>query len=165
MVRSSLISQLKDLIIEPLSSTNISCFIVVGALDECVDDQPASALLSALGRCVKLFSSVKLFITGRLEPRIRTGFRLPLMEPFTQILLLQEVKLTSVDEDIRLYLQEKPGAVAKRRSDLDISDLWPSDEHLTVLIKSRRGFLFLRQPLQGLSNQSIASLTNVSSLL
>ena len=65
------------------------------------------------------------------------------MEPFAQIFLLYEVKLTSVDENIRLYLQEKLSAVAKRRSDLDLSDLWPSDEHLTALTKKLSGlFIF-----------------------
>ena len=35
---NSLISQLKDLIVDPLSSVGISCVIIVDALDECVDD-------------------------------------------------------------------------------------------------------------------------------
>ena len=143
VAKSSLITQLKDLIIEPLSSTNISCIIVVDALDECVDDQPASALLSVLGRHVKSLSSAKFFITGRPEPRIRSGFRLPLLEPFTQIFLLHQVESTNVDGDIRLYLQEKLSAIAKRRSDLDLSDPWPSDEDLTALTKKSSGlFIF-----------------------
>ena len=141
--RNSLVSQLKDLIVDPLSSTDISCVIVVDALDECADDQPASAILSVLGRFVKQLPSVKFFITGRPEPRIRTGFRLPLLEPFTQIFLLHEVELSTVDEDIRLYLQEKLTAVAKRRSDFDLSDLWPCDEDLAALTKKSSGlFIF-----------------------
>ena len=88
VARNSLISQLRDLIANPISSTDISCVIVVDALDECVDDQPASAILSVLGRFVKKLPSAKFFITGRPEPRIRTGFRLPLLESFTQIFLL-----------------------------------------------------------------------------
>jgi hypothetical protein len=122
VVRNSLVSQLKDLIIDPLSSTNISCTVVVDALDECIDDQPASAILSVLGRFVKYLPSIKFFITGRPEPRIRTGFRLPLLEPLTQVFLLHKVEPSSVDEDIRLYLQEKLTAVAKRRSDFDLSN-------------------------------------------
>ena len=143
VARNSLVSQLKDLIVDPLSSTDISCIIVVDALDECVDDQPASAILSVLGRFVKELPSVKFFITGRPEPRIRTGFRLPLLEPFTQIFLLHEVELSSVDEDIRLYLQEKLTAVAKRRSDFNLPDSWPCDEALTALTKKSSGlFIF-----------------------
>jgi hypothetical protein len=143
IARNSLISQLKELIADPLSSTNISCIIVVDALDECLDDQPASAILSVLGRSVKHLPSVKFFITGRPEPRIRTGFRLPLLEPLTQVFLLHQVEPSSVDEDIRLYLQEKLTAVAKRRSDLDLSDPWPLDQDLAALTKKSSGlFIF-----------------------
>ena len=143
VARTSLISQLKDLVIEPLSSTGISCVIVVDALDECVDDQPASAILSVLGRYIKLLPSIKFLITGRPEPRIRTGFRLPLLEPLTQIFLLHQVELISVDRDIRLYLQEKLNAAAKRRSDLNLSDPWPCDGDLAALTKKSSGlFIF-----------------------
>ena len=143
VAHNSLVQQLKDLIADPLFSTEISCVIVVDALDECVDDQPASAVLSVLGRFVNQLPSVKFFITGRPEPRVRTGFRLPLLEPFTQVFLLHEVELSSVDGDIQLYLQEKLTAVAKRRSDFDLSDPWPCDKDLTALAKkSSELFIF-----------------------
>ena len=143
VANNSLISQLEDLIVGPLSASNIPCVIVVDALDECIDDQPASAILSVLGRHVKQLSSARFFITGRPEPRIRTGFRLPLLEPLTQIFLLHEVKRYSVDDDIRLYLEEKLTAVSKRRSDLNLSDPWPCGEDLTTLTKKSSGlFIF-----------------------
>jgi hypothetical protein len=140
---NSLISQLEDLIVGPLASSNISCVIVVDALDECIDDQPASAILSVLGRHVRQLVSVNFFITGRPEPRIRSGFRLPLLEPLTRIIRLHEVKPSSVDQDIRLYLQEKLTAISKRRSDIDLPDPWPCDEDLTTLTKKSSGlFIF-----------------------
>ena len=131
------------MIVDPLSSTNISCVIVIDALDECVDDQPASAILSVLGRYVKQLTFAKFFITGRPEPRIRTGFRLPLLEPLTQIFLLHEVKLSDVDGDIRLYLQEKLIGAAKRRSNFDLSNPWPCDNDLVALTDKSSGlFIF-----------------------
>ena len=143
VAQNSLISQLKELIVDPLSSAAVSCVIVVDALDECVDDQAASAFLSVLGRYVKHIPSVKFFITGRPEPRIRTGFRLPLLDPFTQIFLLHEVEPSSVNEDIRVYLREKLTAIAKRRSNLDLSSPWPCDEDLTALTRKSSGlFIF-----------------------
>ena len=143
VAQNSLISQLRDLIVVPLSSTNISCVIVIDALDECVDDQPASAILSVLARLVKQLPFVRFFITGRPEPRIRTGFRLPLLEPLTQIFLLHEVKPSNVDEDIQLYLQEKLTAVAKRRSNFDVSKPWPCNKDLAALTKKSSGlFIF-----------------------
>ena len=127
----------------PLSYTGISCVIVVDALDKCVGDQPASAILSILGRSAKQLPSIKFFIAGRPEPRIRAGFRLPLLEPFTQVFLLHKVKLSNVDEDIRLSLQEKLTVVAKRRTDFDLPNPWPCDEDLTVLTKKSSGlFIF-----------------------
>ena len=143
VAQNSLISQLKNLIVDPLSSTNISCVIVVDALDECVDHQPASAILSVLGRHVNDIPLVKFFITGRPEPRIQSGFSLPLLEPITQVFLLHEVKLTNVDKDIRLYLREKLTAVAKRRNDLNLPDPWPLDQDLTALAEKASGlFIF-----------------------
>ena len=141
--RNSLISQLEDLIVDPLLSTKLSCVIVVDALDECVDDEPSSAILSVLGRFVEKLPSVKFFITGRPEPQIQTGFRLPLLEPLTQVFLLHEVKLSSVDADIQVYLEEKLTGVAKRRSDFDLTDPWPCDEDLRTLMKKSSGlFIF-----------------------
>ena len=143
VAHNSLISQLRELLVGPLSATSISCVIVIDALDECVDDQPASAILSVLGRLVIQLPLVKFFITGRPEPRIRSGFRLPLLEPFTQIFLLHEVDPTSVEGDIRLYLTEKLTAIAKQRSGLDLPEVWPSDEDTTVLVQKSSGlFIF-----------------------
>ena len=141
--RESLTFQFEDLIAGPLSSTNLSCVIIVDALDECVDDQPDSVLLSVLGPFVEKLPSVKFFITGRPELPIQSGFRLSLMDSLTQVLLLHEVKPSSVDEDIRLYLKDKLTAVAKRWPELDLTDPWPCDEDLTILTKRSSGlFIF-----------------------
>jgi hypothetical protein len=143
VAHNSLISQLRDLVVDPLAATGISCVIVIDALDECIDDQPASAILSVLGRLVSKLPLVKFFITGRPEPRIRSGFRLPLLEPFTHIFLLHEVASATVEDDIRLYLTEKLGAMAKRRSGLDLPQPWPSDGDITVLAQKSSGlFIF-----------------------
>jgi hypothetical protein len=98
-------------------------------------DQPSSAILSILGCHVKHLSFIKFFITGRPEPRIRSGFRLPLLESLTEIFLLHEVEPSSVDDDILLYLQEKLTEVAKQRSNFGISDTWPRDKDLAALTK------------------------------
>ena len=143
LAHTSLISQLENLLVNPFSREKLSCVIVIDALDECTDDQPASAVLSVLGRFVKRLPLVKFFITGRPEPRIRTGFRLPLLQPFTQIFLLHEVGSASVDNDIRLYLTQRLTTIAKQRSDLDLPNPWPCDSELTALTKKSSGlFIF-----------------------
>jgi hypothetical protein len=143
LAHASLISQLENLLVNPLSGKDISCVIIIDALDECIDDQPASAILSVLGRFTKQLPLVKFFITGRPEPRIRSGFRLPLLEPLTQIFLLHGVELSSVDNDIRLYLTQSLTTIVKQRSDLDLSDPWPRDDEIEALTRKSSGlFIF-----------------------
>jgi len=143
IAHTSLISQLENLLINPLSGENVSCIIVIDALDECIDHQPASAILSVLGRFAKQLPLVKFFITGRPEPRIRTGFRLPLLQPLTQVFLLHEVEPSSVSSDIQLYLTQKLTTIAKQRSDLKLPDSWPHDDEIIALTKKSSGlFIF-----------------------
>ena len=143
LAHTSLISQLENLLINPLSGKNISCVIIIDALDECSDDQPASAILSVLGQFVKQLSLVKFFITGRPEPRIRTGFRLPLLQPITQIFLLHEVQLSHVSSDIQLYLTWRLTTIAKQRSGLELPNPWPCDDDILTLTKKSSGlFIF-----------------------
>ena len=143
LVHSSLISQFENFLVRPLSKEGISCVIVIDALDECIDDQPASAVLSVLGRFTKDLPLVKFFITGRPEPRIRTGFRLPLLQPLTHTLLLHEVELSSVNSDIRLYLTQRLTSITKQRSDLDLPNPWPCDDEITALTEKSSGlFIF-----------------------
>lgn len=143
IAHTSLISQLEELLVKPLSEANISCVVVIDALDECIDDQPASAILSVLGRFIKNLPLVKFFITGRPEPRIRTGFRLPLLEPLTQIFFLHEVNLAHVDKDIRLYLTLRLTEIAKRRSDVNLPTPWPRDHEIAALTRKSSGlFIF-----------------------
>ena len=143
LAHTSLISQLENLLVNPLSGTKISCVIVIDALDECIDNEPSSVILSVLGQFVKQLPLVKFFITGRPEPRIRTGFRLPLLEPITQIFLLHEVDSTSVDHDIQLYLTQRLTTIAKQRSDLELPNPWPHNDEIEALTKKSSGlFIF-----------------------
>ena len=128
---------------KPFSGGDVTCVIVIDALDECIDDEPASAILSVLGRFVKDLSFVKFFITGRPEPRIRRGFRLPLLEPLTHIFRLHEVKSVHVDKDIRLYLTKSLTTITQHRSDVDLPNPWPSDNEVDVLTTKSSGlFIF-----------------------
>jgi len=143
LAHTSLISQLENLLVNPLSEAKVSCIIIIDALDECIDDQPASAILSVLARFTKQLPLVKFFITGRPEPRIRTGFRLPLLQPLTQIFLLHEVESSNVDNDIQLYLTQRLTEIAKQRSDLDLPNPWPHNNEIMALTKKSSGlFIF-----------------------
>ena len=143
LAHASLISQLENLLVTPLSRGGVSCILIIDALDECNDNEPSSAILSVLGRFVRQLPLVKFFITGRPELQIRTGFRLPLLEPLTQIFLLHEVDLTRVNSDIQLYLTVRLAAIAKQRSDVDLPNPWPHDDQIMALTKKSSGlFIF-----------------------
>jgi len=86
----SLYSQMEKLIVQPLSQSKTSTVIVIDALDECEDEEPASAILSVLGRLISGIPKVKFFLTGRPGQHIREGFRLPLLANMTDVFVLHE---------------------------------------------------------------------------
>jgi hypothetical protein len=138
--RQSLCSQLETLVVGPFKATRISTLVIIDALDECKDAEPASAILSILSRYVDEIPSVRFFITGRPEPRIRSGFRLESLRPITEVLKLHEVKPEAVDGDIKLFFQTQLASLAKNRSDCDLTDDWPSSFDVEVLCRKADGF-------------------------
>ena len=138
--RGSLCPQMETLIVGPFQATQIPTLIIIDALDECQDQEPASALLSVLSRYVDKIPLVKFFITGRPEPRIRSGFRLVSLKPHTDILRLHDVEPDVVDSDIKLFLKTQLAAVAKGRSDCDLTEDWPSPQDIDALCKKAAGF-------------------------
>jgi len=110
----SLCPQMEALMVGPFQATQIPTLIIIDALDECRDEEPASALLSVLSRYVDKIPHVKFFITGRPEPRIRSGFRLVSLWPHTEILRLHDVEPDVVDSDIKLFLKTWLTDIAKK---------------------------------------------------
>ena len=129
VVHESIYNQMQKLIAEPLQETGISTVIVIDALDECRDDEPSSAILSVLAKFAEDIAEVKFFITGRPEPRIETGFRLPLLEDSTDVFVLHHVHSSLIENDIRIYLKHELSELARRRQ----LEGWPSDEHIDLL--------------------------------
>ena len=138
--QQSLYSQLEKVIVGPFNASGISTLIIIDALDECRDEEPASAILSMLSRCVDQIPNVKFFITGRPEPRIRSGFRLESLVPITEVLKLHEIKPEVVDSDIGLFFQMKLTNLAKNRSDCNLTEGWPSPLDIEILCKKAAGF-------------------------
>jgi hypothetical protein len=136
IAHESLYNQMKMLIAEPLSSSDISTVIVIDALDECKDKEPSSVILSVLGRFVEKIPRVKFFITGRPESRIQTGFRLPLLSDVTSVFVLHKVQPSLINNDIRLFIKYELSELAKRRG----LDGWPSNNDLNVLCHRAAGF-------------------------
>jgi len=108
------------LIVQPLKECAISTVIIIDALDECKDDEPASAILSVLGQFVSETPKVKLFLTGRPEPRIREGFCLPLLAKATDVLVLHNIEPGLVSNDIRWFLKCSFLEITNRRNGLGL---------------------------------------------
>jgi len=138
--QESLCSQMEKLIVGPLKTTRIPTLIIIDALDECKDEQPASAILSILSRYVNDIPTVKFFITGRPEARIRTGFRLKSLLPITEVFKLHEVKPEAVDSDIKLFFQTQLTNLVEDRSDYEATGDWPSSSDIEILCKKAAGF-------------------------
>ena len=136
VAHESLYNQMDKLIARPLKASHTSTVIVIDALDECKDEEPASAILSVLGRFLSEIPGVKFFLTGRPEPRIREGFRLPLLVEVTDIFVLHEVESNQVNSDIRRFIENSFSELAQRRPGLDG---WPEEAQLDLLCKRAAG--------------------------
>ena len=132
----SLYNQMDKLIVQPLVESDISTVIVIDALDECKDEESASVILSVLGQFVSQIPKVKIFVTGRPEPRIREGFRLPLLTQATDVFVLHEVESNRVNSDIRLFFKHRLSGLAVHRYGLAN---WPTEEQLDLLCERAAG--------------------------
>jgi len=135
IAHESLYRQMEKLVIEPLRLADVSTVIVIDALDECRDEEPSSVILSVLGRLVEQIPRVKFLITGRPEPRIKTGFRLPILVELTSVFVLHDVDPPLINSDIRVFLKHELSELAARRR----LGRWPSDEHIDLLCNRAAG--------------------------
>jgi len=138
--KESLCSQMEKLIVGPFRAMKAPTLIIIDALDECQDKEPASALLSVLSHYVDDIPQVKFLVTGRPEPRIRSGFRLESLQPHTEVFKLHEVESTLVDSDIKLFLKAQFVNIAKHRSDCNLGEDWPGPQNIDILCKKAAGF-------------------------
>ena len=129
--------QMNKLIVGPLAKCDIPTVIVIDALDECNDDEPASTILSVLGQLVMKIPKAKFLVTGRPEPRIQEGFRLLLLAKATDVFVLHEVKPSQVNSDVRLFFRHKLSELKGRRRVLGD---WPTEGQLDLLCERAAGF-------------------------
>ncbi|KAF9786248.1 hypothetical protein BJ322DRAFT_1020328 [Thelephora terrestris] len=130
VAHESLYGQMDKLIVQPLVESAISTVIVIDALDECKDDEPASAILSVLGQFVDQI------------PRV------------TDVFVLHDVKPDRVNNDIRLFYKHKCAEIKSHRYGLDN---WPTEEQLDLLCTRAAGlFIYAMATVRfiGLKNMS-----------
>jgi len=140
VAQESLDSQVERIIVGPLKASCIWTLVIIDALDECKDEEPTSALLSVLSCYADKIPNVKFFVTGRPEPRIRSGFRLKSLRPITEVLRLHEVNRSLVDSDIKLLFRTQLARIAETRSDCNFTEDWPNPSDLNILCEKAAGF-------------------------
>ena len=151
VTHETLYHQMEELIFKPLRLAGLSTVIVIDALDECKDDGSSSAILSVLGQFVEQMPMVKFFITGRPEPRIKTGFRIPLLVDSTDVFVLHDVRPSLINDDIRLFLRHQLSGLARHHQVRG----WPSDEHVDILCHRAAGlFLYAVATVKFLSSRT-----------
>ena len=149
--RESLCSQMEKIIVDPLKTTRTSTLIIIDALDECKDEEPASAILSILSRYVDQIPDVKFFITGRPEPRIHHGFRLAALRPITEVFKLHDVERSSVDADIKLFFSTHLTNIAEIRG---LGKEWPSPSDINIICQKAGGlFIYASTVVKFVSHQ------------
>ena len=152
--QASLVSQAEALVVNPLKATGISTLIIIDALDECKDEEPASIILSILSRYVDKIPGVKFFITGRPEPRINSGFRLNNLRSITEVLKLHDVERSLVDTDIKLFLSTHLTNIAECQSHGVIPEGWPSPSDINILCEQAAGlFIYASGVVEFASSQ------------
>ena len=152
IAHENLYNQMKKLIVKPLRESAVSTVIVIDALDECKDEETTSAILSVLGRLIPEVPKVKFFLTGRPEPRIRTGFRLPLLKRITDVFVLHGVEPGLVTYDIHLFLKSSFLEMAVHRDGLDG---WPADGEIERLCERAAGlFVYAVATLKFIDRQN-----------
>ena len=163
IAHESLFSQMRKLIVQPLKESKVSTVIVVDALDECKDEEPASAILSVLGQFVSEIPNVKFFVTGRPEPRIQEGFRLPLLVKVTNVFVLHDVEPNRVENDILLFFAHEFSVLVRRRRGLGS---WPTKEQLDILCKRAAGlFVYAMATVKFISKQGTNPIERLNLLL
>ena len=152
VAHESLQDQMRKLIVQPLKKSNISTVILIDALDECKDDEPASAFLAVLAQFASEIPKIKFFVTGRPEPRIREGFRHLLFADATDVFILHGVEPSQVENDIRLFFRRKFLELVRRRRGLDD---WPTEEQLDALCQRAAGlFVYAVATVKFIDKQS-----------
>ncbi|KAG6825419.1 hypothetical protein H0H92_003751 [Tricholoma furcatifolium] len=143
IVKESLNNQLDILLIWPLEQTSLSTLIVIDALDECKDREPTSIILALLSNQIHRIPRIKWFITGRPEPSLRQGFRMPGLRPITEFFILHDVTTSEINHDIFLYLNTRLFKMYRDRSHPDLLRLWPPANEVQTLTDQRDGlFIF-----------------------
>lgn len=127
ITHESLKIQAEKLIMKPLQFANVTTVIIVDALDECKEKKSSSAIVTVLGNIVAQMPKVKLFITSKPDPQIRSLFYG--LRHITEVCVLHGIASDIINSDIQVFLEHELSRLAKERG----LDNWPTAEQLDLL--------------------------------
>jgi hypothetical protein len=134
--------QFEKLILQPLleiqqaasqaTSQAPARIVVIDALDECEQEQDIRAILYLLARTKDIRPvPLRIFVTSRPELHIRLGFK-EMQNGTYQDLILNNVPKSTIEHDIRLFLEHELSAIRKERM---ISPDWPATHQINALVE------------------------------
>ncbi|KAF1937526.1 hypothetical protein EJ02DRAFT_515146 [Clathrospora elynae] len=130
--------QFEKLILQPLleikeaHSQALGRIVVIDALDECEREEDIRAILRLLARTKDIQPvPLRIVVTSRPELHIRLGFK-EMPNGTYQDLVLHEVPKSTIEHDIRLFLEHELGAIRKERM---LASDWPSSHQIMALVE------------------------------
>jgi hypothetical protein len=105
---------------------------VIDALDECEREADIRAILQLLARTKDIRPvPLRIVVTSRPELHIRLGFR-EMPNGTYQDLVLHEVPRSTIEHDIRLFLEHELGVIRKERM---LASDWPAQQQIVALVE------------------------------
>lgn len=136
-------SQIDELLVRPVDASQMKTVIVLDALDECEDSRSTSIILSVIAGVIDRIPSVKVFITGRPEPRIQAGFRLDELKDVTGSMVLHQIENASVYNDISLFVEVELREIKLARYECSFPEVWPDRYQVEAIATGAAGlFIF-----------------------
>jgi hypothetical protein len=130
--------QFEKLVLQPLlgiqqaRSPGLARVIMIDALDECEREEDIRAILQLLAQTKDVRPvPLRIVVTSRPELHIRLGFR-EMPNGTYQDLVLHEVPKSTIEHDIRLFLEHELGAIRKERK---LASDWPSSHQIMALVE------------------------------
>jgi hypothetical protein len=130
--------QFEKLILQPLlkikkaHSQALGRIVVIDALDECEREEDIRAILRLLARTKDIQPvPLRIVVTSRPELHIRLGFK-EMPNGTYQDLVLHEVPKSTIEHDIRLFLEHELGAIRQERM---LAPDWPSSHQIMALVE------------------------------
>jgi type II secretory pathway predicted ATPase ExeA len=136
--QGALTDQFEDLILQPLlgikqaTSQASALIVVIDALDECEKEKDIRAILQLLARTKDIRPMpLRIVVTSRPELHIRLGFK-EMTNGTYQDLILHQVPRSTIEHDIRLFLEHELGVIQKERMP---STNWPEAHQMQALVE------------------------------